>query len=101
MGREEKGTVFSPVRVRVYIFLLYFQDLASILHKASRESGSIDPNKVTEILGVTQEEVTVPETMSVRASGPGPPLTAANQSQSDIPGMIIRNVQDPRRTHCL
>ena len=43
--------------------MAWFQTLAALLYRAARETGDIDPDAVTEILNVTEEEATA-ETVS-------------------------------------
>ena len=38
-----------------------FQKLANLLYESARKCGCVDPTKVEEILGVSQEEAAVPE----------------------------------------
>ena len=72
--------------------LFSLQVLASILYKAAREGGYVQPSKVQQILGLTQEEVALPETASEVTSGFGPQEVSTNESESDIPGKILRAI---------
>ena len=71
---------FSQVKFRIVTLFLCFQVLASILHKAAREGAYVQATKVQDILGVTVEETTVPETMPAGNSGHVTP---------EIPGLFI------------
>ena len=72
--------------------------MASILFKAAREGGYVQPSKVEKILGVNQEEVLIPETASDVTSGLAPQETSTNESESDITGKILKTIEDPRLT---
>ena len=43
------------------MFDCFFQKLANLLYESAREHSCVDPTKVGQILGVSQEEAAVPE----------------------------------------
>ena len=59
------GAIFIPTvpitTTTLMLFIYGFQDLASILYKAAKEGGYVDPKKVAEILGISEEDLFIDE----------------------------------------